>query len=81
VVMEGGEQPPCQFSWWCDGKSDEPTEARAWWRAKAVARAVLNRPIHDSTAGALFFHANYIREPWAVPRTRTVQIGAHIFYR
>jgi spore germination cell wall hydrolase CwlJ-like protein len=22
VVQEGGESPPCQFSWWCDGKSD-----------------------------------------------------------
>jgi N-acetylmuramoyl-L-alanine amidase len=81
VVKEGGESPPCQFSWWCDGRSDQPTEARPWWRAKAVAKAVLNRPIHDTTLGALFFHADYIRKPWRVPRTRTVQVGAHIFYR
>ena len=26
VVKQGGERPPCQFSWWCDGKSDQPTE-------------------------------------------------------
>ena len=32
-------------------------------------------------AGALFFHADYIAEPWRLPRTRTVQIGRHIFYR
>ncbi len=29
VVFEGGETPPCQFSWWCDGKSDRPTEPEA----------------------------------------------------
>jgi N-acetylmuramoyl-L-alanine amidase len=81
VVKEGGESPPCQFSWWCDGRSDVPTEARAWWRAKALARAVLNRPAYDTTAGALFFHADYVGEPWRTPRTRTVQVGAHIFYR
>jgi N-acetylmuramoyl-L-alanine amidase len=81
VVHEGGEKPPCQFSWWCDGKSDLPTEGRAWWRAQAMAEAALHQPPYDSTVGALFFHADYIRKPWAVPRTRTVQIGRHIFYR
>ena len=24
VMREGGEQPPCQFHFWCDGKSDSP---------------------------------------------------------
>ena len=81
VVKQGGESPPCQFSWWCDGKSDMPTEARPWWRAQALARAILRQPPYDSTAGALFFHADYIAEPWRLPRTRTVQIGRHIFYR
>ncbi len=28
VVKQGGETPPCQFSWWCDGASDRPTETR-----------------------------------------------------
>ena len=27
VVKQGGEAPPCQFSWWCDGRSDRPTDA------------------------------------------------------
>lgn len=81
VVHEGGETPPCQFSWWCDGKSDVPRESGAWWRAQAMAEAALSSPPYDGTAGALFFHADYIATPWAVPRTRTVQIGRHVFYR
>ncbi len=85
VVKQGGEQPPCQFSWWCDGKSDQPTEARAWSRAEHLARAILADPSkvprRDPTKGALFFHSARISTPWAVPRQRTVQIGHHIFYR
>jgi len=31
----------CQFSWYCDGKSDRPKELYAWEVAKAIA--LLNR--------------------------------------
>lgn len=81
VVKQGGEQPPCQFSWWCDGKSDRPTDARAWARADRLARQVLARPARDPTGGALFFHSTSIATPWVRKRERTVQIGRHIFYR
>ncbi|HEX6144333.1 MAG TPA: cell wall hydrolase [Geminicoccaceae bacterium] len=37
VVREGGETPPCQFSWWCDGASDTPTEGEAWVLAQELA--------------------------------------------
>jgi N-acetylmuramoyl-L-alanine amidase len=79
VVKQGGEAPPCQFSWWCDGRSDRPTEARAWATARQIAeRALRNRP-SDLTGGALFFHNTAIEAPWQ--RERTVQIGRHVFYR
>ncbi len=85
VVKQGGEQPPCQFSWWCDGKSDQPTDAPAWGQAESLARAILADPPksarRDPTRGALFFHSARISTPWVVPRQRTVQIGHHIFYR
>jgi spore germination cell wall hydrolase CwlJ-like protein len=81
VVKQGGEQPPCQFSWWCDGASDLPTEAKAWDLAQALAEKCLSQAPRDVTRGALFFHANYVAKPWRRPRTRTVQIGRHIFYR
>jgi spore germination cell wall hydrolase CwlJ-like protein len=33
VVRQGGERPPCQFSWWCDGKSDRPRNQDSWEQA------------------------------------------------
>ena len=81
VVFQGGETPPCQFSWWCDGKSDRPREAESWALALDVADLLLREPPPDPTDGALFFHHSAIEVPWKVRRTRTVQIGNHIYYR
>jgi spore germination cell wall hydrolase CwlJ-like protein len=81
VVRDGGEQPPCQFSWWCDGKSDQPTEARPWALAQRLARSLLADRAEDPTRGALFFHSARIATAWDMSRRRTVQIGHHIFYR
>ena len=81
VIQQGGEQPPCQFSWWCDGKSDLPTEPHAWRLAQRLARAMLSEPPRDTTRGALFFHNTSVSTPWLRRRERTVQIGRHIFYR
>jgi N-acetylmuramoyl-L-alanine amidase len=81
VVTQGGEQPPCQFSWWCDGKSDRPTDPQAWRLAQRLAKAALADPPPDRTRGALFFHNTSIATPWAQKRVRTAQIGRHVFYR
>jgi spore germination cell wall hydrolase CwlJ-like protein len=81
VVTQGGERPPCQFSWWCDGKSDRPTDPRAWRLARQIAQAALAKPPPDRTRGALFFHNAAIPTPWVRKRERTAQIGRHIFYR
>jgi N-acetylmuramoyl-L-alanine amidase len=81
VVTEGGETPPCQFSWWCDGRSDRPTEAQAWTQARGLAAKAIATPPPDPTGGALFFHNTAISNPWVRKRQRTVQIGRHVFYR
>ncbi|HEX7034620.1 MAG TPA: cell wall hydrolase [Pseudomonadales bacterium] len=81
VVYQGGETPPCQFSWWCDGKSDRPREADNWALAREVAARLLDEPPPDPTDGALFFHRSGIETPWRIPRTRTARIGGHVFYR
>ena len=82
VVHQGGEEPGCQFRFWCDGKSDEPRNARLWALALDVATEALEGGGADPTGGALFFHAAALgAAPWRVPRERTVQIGRHIYYR
>jgi len=73
----------CQFSWYCDGKLDEPQTTSSMWRAsQEIAEYVLSTPdLKDITDGATHYHADYISSPrWANPRRRTVEIDTHIFY-
>jgi len=79
VVYQGGETPPCQFSWWCDGKSDRPRNQQQWLVAVSTATDVLADRTADPTGGALFFHSSAIRRPWQ--RLETARIGGHVFYR
>ena len=63
VIYEGGETPPCQFSWWCDGKSDYPADRKQWGEILELAHHYLATRPEDTTQGALFYHATYIRTP------------------
>lgn len=81
VVKQGGETPPCQFSWWCDGKSDVPRDEAQWRIALEIAAALLEDRGEDPTHGALFFHSAGIAVPWRIERTRTTQILGHVYYR
>jgi N-acetylmuramoyl-L-alanine amidase len=96
VVYEGptytardGQQLPkrdrCQFSWYCDGKDDEPREdSRLWIDIQELAKYVLLRQdeLPDITDGALNYHADYIAAPrWAGRKLKTAKIDTHIFYR
>ncbi len=82
VIQQGGEQPPCEWNWWCDGRSDRPTELKSWALSQDIARQMLTDPPPDPTQAALWFHLDAMRMPqWLRSRERTVQIGRHIFYR
>ena len=73
----------CQFSWYCDGKHDEPpTRGSMWKESEEVAKYILTTPdLMDITDGATHYHADYISSPrWAHPQRRTVEIDTHIFY-
>ena len=73
----------CQFSWFCDGKSDEPRrDSKEWFKAQDYARIVLSgRIVLDVTEGATHYHATYVKPSWARTKTRTTRIESHIFYR
>ena len=81
VVKQGGEEPPCQFSWWCDGKSDAMSDPLRWHEAKQAATDVLSGAYPDVTNGALHFHARFVRPYWSRQLQKTATIGGHIFYR
>jgi len=90
VVMQGptytwAEHYPvrhrCQFSWYCDGKSDNPTDQGAYDKALMIAHGVYYGNLDDFVEGATHYHAIYVLPEWAESKTRIVQIGEHIFYR
>ena len=50
VIRQGGQERRhrCQFSWWCDGKSDETNNLAAWNESQKLARDVAwGRIIND----------------------------------
>lgn len=73
----------CQFSWWCDGKSDTPRNAEMWERMQHVAHYVMQNygEVEDVTSGAIMYHASYVNPYWASSYDRTVRIDTHIFYK
>jgi len=71
----------CQFSWFCDGKSDEPKDSITWLESIRIADLILQENVIDITDGALYYHADYIHPYWADHLERLVQIEAHIFYK
>ena len=71
----------CQFSWYCDGKSDVPKDELSWLYARVVAYNVLYDYHKDNTDGATYYHANYVRPWWSKHYDKTVTHGSHIFYK
>lgn len=73
----------CQFSWYCDGKSDTPKSVQAWQEAKDLAHWVMQNygVTDDYTDGATMYHASYVNPYWASSYDRTVRIDTHIFYK
>ena len=72
----------CQFSWYCDGKSDYPRDKEAWAKAQQIAYMMLYYQEHRGlTEGATHYHADYVAPSWARDLQLVGQIGVHIFYR
>jgi Cell wall hydrolyses involved in spore germination len=81
----------CQFSWYCDGKSDNPNlrhplEKKAWDRATAVAKDMMDGKVKDFLGRATHYHATYVMPDFALPQNRKrynllAKVGVHVFYR
>ncbi len=70
----------CQFSFACDGLSDNPTNMKAWNRAKMVSLVVLENLWQDMTDESTHYHADYVAPYWKDHMYPTVQYGRHHFY-
>ena len=72
----------CQFSWYCDGRSDTPREKEAWYEAQVIAYQMLyNDRFEGITEGATHYHSTGVDPYWADSFQYVGQIGDHKFYR
>jgi spore germination cell wall hydrolase CwlJ-like protein len=70
----------CQFSWFCDGKSDDPIDLIAYETSIKIAKVVMSGYI-DITRGSLFYHNHSVDPHWSKSMSLVKVIGAHNFYR
>jgi len=84
INWKGKEMPirnQCQFSWYCDGKSDQPTDSVTWLESIRVADLILRGDFEDITEGSLWYHADYVKPNWSNYLEEVVIIDNHIFYK
>ena len=72
----------CQFSWYCDGKSDDIVDIDMYSEISYFVRTITKDTSRfDITEGATHYHHHAINPFWAKSMTKTVRIDSHIFYR
>ena len=71
----------CQFSFYCDGKSDTPKDEAAFRYAIDIASNILGGVWFDPTDGATHYHSIDVAPSWAKTKVRIVRIENHIFYK
>jgi len=75
----------CQFSWYCDGKADTIYNTKLYDEIYAFVHNIMTSDYIikyiDITDGATHYHADYVTPAWAETKTKTAEIGDHIFYR
>ena len=77
----------CQFSWYCDGASDEIRNLVAFNTTQKIANLAmlqyskLKSEGLDYTEGAIYYHTYEINPRWSTAYPKVGRIGDHIFYR
>jgi len=84
INWKGNEVPirnQCQFSWYCDGKSDEPKDSKTWLKSLWIADLVLSGHYPDITEGSLWYHADFVNPYWSEQLELVTTIDNHLFYK
>jgi len=82
VVYQGQHRRGCQFSFTCDGRSDNPRDKGQWAHSQDLAKSFMAGEHWLPEVGySTFYHANYVRPRWARRMNRIDKIGRHIFYK
>ena len=72
----------CQFSWYCDGKSDRPKDKNAFSFAHAMAFKFYYGWLGkvEWVIDAMWYHADYVKPDWSYNKRHLATINNHIFY-
>ena len=71
----------CQFSWFCDGKSDNIKPTENWYESQIVALQIIDGKYDDITEGSTHYHATWVSPAWKHTLKFIGQIGDHLYYR
>jgi spore germination cell wall hydrolase CwlJ-like protein len=82
----------CQFSWYCDGKSDTLylTDSKgrvirrnmeSWLESINIAEDAIRGNLNSVIpTNALWYHADFVQPYWSTHYKKVEKVGAHIFY-
>lgn len=82
----------CQFSWYCDGKSDTlyltdnkgrviKRNMESWLESIKIAEDAIRGNLNTVIpANALWYHADFVQPYWSTHYKKVDKVGAHIFY-
>jgi spore germination cell wall hydrolase CwlJ-like protein len=82
VVYQGQMHKGCQFSFTCDGHTDNPKDDAQWSLAQDLANKIMSGEEWLPEVGySTYYHANYVSPDWARSMNKIDKIGRHIFYK
>lgn len=82
VVYQGQMHPGCQFSFTCDGRTDNPRNDGQWALAQDIAKKITAGQLWLPEVGySTYYHANYVSPSWVGDMNKVDKIGRHIFYK
>ena len=71
----------CQFSFYCDGKPERPTEPESWEQARDLADLMMSTElVVAGIEDATHYHTTKVMPKWATALEPRNQIGDHLFY-
>ena len=72
----------CQFSWYCDGRSDEIKNEDAWTWCISLAQMVLQGDSKDPTHGAVYYYNPAKATPyWRKSFKQVAMVDNHVFLK
>lgn len=70
----------CQFSCYCDGKSDRIKDWNSFDRIVKIAENTMRGKYEDNTNVAIYYHADYVQPHWSRSMRISAVYNKHIFY-